>query len=147
MENRERVNLASGNYHWNAGMLFVQIFDRFLDVAARTLPRPLPHWEFWLLQSATQKSASSDRKVYSKLENVSVDYSVHLEPVHARFYGGAEVFGDSAKLAGAILIVGGRLRIAWRNRRGENESFPVKGLHWTPWKVYSSRRKVLSAVA
>lgn len=67
--------LASGNYQWNAGMFFWRV-STVLDELQKYLP-----WTYEVLQSlsghiGTRKYPNQLRKVYSTLENISVDYAI-----------------------------------------------------------------------
>ena len=70
--------LAAGNYDWNAGMFFWRV-STFLAC----LERFLPHTHSALMQLAksigTARYPAALRKLYPKLENISVDYAV-MEP-------------------------------------------------------------------
>src|SRR5882724_6523571 len=67
--------LASGNYQWNAGMFFWRV-STILDELQEHLPATFATLEILASQIGTQKYAAQIRKVYSKLENISVDYAV-----------------------------------------------------------------------
>jgi mannose-1-phosphate guanylyltransferase len=67
--------LASGNYQWNAGMFFWRV-STILDELQEHLPATFATLEMLASQIGTQKYAAQIRKVYSKLENISVDYAV-----------------------------------------------------------------------
>jgi mannose-1-phosphate guanylyltransferase len=70
--------LASGNYHWNAGMFFWRV-SAFLDNLHRFLPKT--HAALQSLSETIGKKTYSRRlrSIYPKLENISVDYAI-LEP-------------------------------------------------------------------
>jgi mannose-1-phosphate guanylyltransferase len=73
-----KVYAGSGDYHWNAGMFFWRA-STFLENLNKYLPKTYAHLE--TLADSIGKS-SYDRKlraIYSKLENISVDYAI-LEP-------------------------------------------------------------------
>jgi len=86
---RARAYAASGRYYWNAGMFFWRV-STFLD----NLRRFLPATHDALLQLAedigTPRYAKSLRRIYPKLENISVDYAI-MEPA-TRQRGAARVF-------------------------------------------------------
>jgi mannose-1-phosphate guanylyltransferase len=73
-----RQYLASGNYHWNAGMFFWRV-SAFLDNLRRFLPKT--HAALQSLSETIGKKTYSRRlrSLYPKLENISVDYAI-LEP-------------------------------------------------------------------
>jgi len=70
--------VASGNYFWNAG-IFVWRVSTFLD----TLRKFLPDTHKGLLELSktigTKRCAGALRRVYPKLESISVDYAI-MEP-------------------------------------------------------------------
>jgi len=69
---------ASGNYHWNAGMFFWRV-STFLDNLKRFLPKMHDALEKLAEFIGTGSYKRNLRAIYSKLENISVDYAV-LEP-------------------------------------------------------------------
>jgi mannose-1-phosphate guanylyltransferase len=71
--------LASGNYHWNAGMFFWRV-STFLENLKRFLPKTHAALETLAESIATGTYDRKLRSIYSKLENISVDYAL-LEPV------------------------------------------------------------------
>jgi mannose-1-phosphate guanylyltransferase len=73
-----REYLASGDYLWNAGMFFWRV-STFLDNLRHFLPAT--HESLLELQKAigTKRYASALRRIYPKLENISVDYAI-MEP-------------------------------------------------------------------
>jgi mannose-1-phosphate guanylyltransferase len=70
--------LASGNYHWNAGMFFWRV-STFLDNLKKFLPQT--HSALEKLAETIGKRAHDRRlrTIYPKLQNISVDYAI-LEP-------------------------------------------------------------------
>jgi mannose-1-phosphate guanylyltransferase len=70
--------VAAGNYFWNSGMFLWSA--RTLAAALREhLPKTAPLLEEIAAAFGTRKFATTFRKLYSKCENISVDYAV-LEP-------------------------------------------------------------------
>src|ERR1700732_4198630 len=70
-----KVYAGSGDYHWYAGMFFWRV-STFLENLNKYLPKTAAHLES--LADGIGKS-SYDRKlraIYSKLENISVDYAI-----------------------------------------------------------------------
>lgn len=67
--------VASGNYHWNAGMFFWRI-STFLENLQRHLPKT--HTALELLAGHIGKRGYERklRAIYPKLENISVDYAI-----------------------------------------------------------------------
>ena len=74
-----RKYVASGKYFWNAGMFFWRVstflenLQRFLPATHAALARTAAR------QSARRGYASALRRIYPRLENISVDYAV-MEP-------------------------------------------------------------------
>jgi mannose-1-phosphate guanylyltransferase len=67
--------LASGNYQWNAGMFFWRV-STILENLQRYLPKTRAALES-LAKTIGQRSYQTQlRKIYPKLENISVDYAI-----------------------------------------------------------------------
>jgi mannose-1-phosphate guanylyltransferase len=67
--------IASGNYHWNAGMFFWRV-STFLENLKRFLPQTHEALES-LAQTIGKKTYRRRlRAIYPKLENISVDYAI-----------------------------------------------------------------------
>lgn len=81
--------VASGNYHWNAGMFFWRV-STFLENLKQFLPKTHAALEELANSIGTRRYERSLRRVYSGLENISVDYAI-LEPA-TRQVGAARVF-------------------------------------------------------
>jgi len=75
---KARRYVASGRYLWNAGMFMWRV-STFLDNLKRFLPAT--HYALMELSkiTSTAKYASALRRVYPRLENISVDYAI-MEP-------------------------------------------------------------------
>jgi len=67
--------VASGNYHWNAGMFFWRV-STFLDNLQRHLPKTHADLEKLAASIGTRAYEKKLRAIYSKLENISVDYAI-----------------------------------------------------------------------
>ncbi len=67
--------LASGNYHWNAGMFFWRV-STFLDALKEFLPATYEAIEKLARQIGKRSYASVLKKIYPNLENISVDYAI-----------------------------------------------------------------------
>lgn len=74
--------LASGNYQWNAGMFFWRV-STFLEALQKHLPATYSQLEKLAESIGTAKYSARLRKIYSELENISVDYAI-LERVTAQ---------------------------------------------------------------
>jgi len=81
--------VASGNYQWNAGMFFWRV-TTFLDDLKKHLPLTYNSLETLASHIGTRNYGSQLRKIYPKLENISVDYAI-LEPA-TRAEGVPQVF-------------------------------------------------------
>src|SRR5260370_19710607 len=81
--------VASGNYHWNAGMFFWRV-STFLENLKSFLPKTHAALEKLAEFIGTRSYGRKLRAVYPKLENISVDYAV-LEPA-TRAEGPPRVF-------------------------------------------------------
>lgn len=67
--------IASGNYQWNAGMFFWRV-STYLEAVRKHLPATYAALEHVASTIGTPKYAAQLRKIYAKLENISVDYAV-----------------------------------------------------------------------
>src|SRR5260370_19835822 len=67
--------VASGNYHWNAGMVFWRV-STFLDNLKSFLPKTHAAVEKLAKFIGTRNYERKLRSIYPKLENISVDYAV-----------------------------------------------------------------------
>src|SRR6266403_2275200 len=81
--------VASGNYHWNAGRFFWRV-STFLENLKSFLPKTHAALEKLAEFIGTRNYESKLRIIYSKLENISVDYAI-LEPA-TRAQGPPRVF-------------------------------------------------------
>jgi len=81
--------IASGNYHWNAGMFFWRV-STFLDNLKSFLPKTHDALEKLAGFIGKRGYERQLRAIYHKLENISVDYAV-LEPA-TRVEGPPRVF-------------------------------------------------------
>ncbi len=70
--------VASGNYHWNAGMFFWRV-STFLENLKAFLPKTYAAVEELTESIGTRSYDRKLRAIYPKLENISVDYAI-LEP-------------------------------------------------------------------
>jgi mannose-1-phosphate guanylyltransferase len=67
--------VASGNYHWNAGMFFWRV-STFLENLQRHLPQTHAALEKLAAAIGTRSYEKKLRAIYPKLENISVDYAI-----------------------------------------------------------------------
>jgi mannose-1-phosphate guanylyltransferase len=70
--------VASGNYHWNAGMFFWRV-STFLDALRVFLPKTWEALDVLARHIGKHSYEANLKKIYPKLENISVDYAI-LEP-------------------------------------------------------------------
>lgn len=67
--------VASGNYHWNAGMFFWRV-STFLEALKSYLPKTHDALEALALHIGKPSYDDKLKRIYSKLENISVDYAI-----------------------------------------------------------------------
>jgi mannose-1-phosphate guanylyltransferase len=67
--------VASGNYHWNAGMFFWRV-STFLENLQRHLPKTQAALESLAEHIGKRGYERKLRAIYPKLENISVDYAI-----------------------------------------------------------------------
>jgi mannose-1-phosphate guanylyltransferase len=67
--------VASGNYHWNAGMFFWRV-STFLDALREHQPKTHEALEQLARHIGKRSYTSVLKKIYPKLENISVDYAI-----------------------------------------------------------------------
>jgi mannose-1-phosphate guanylyltransferase len=73
--------IGSGNYQWNAGMFFWRV-STFLEALYRHLPATFRQLEKLARSIGTARYTPQLRRIYAKLESISVDYAI-LERVTA----------------------------------------------------------------
>jgi mannose-1-phosphate guanylyltransferase len=81
--------VATGNYHWNAGMFFWRV-STFQENLKQFLPKTHAALEKLSAYIGARSYERKLREIYPKLENISVDYAV-LEPA-TRAEGAPRVF-------------------------------------------------------
>jgi mannose-1-phosphate guanylyltransferase len=67
--------IASGNYQWNAGMFFWRV-STFLEALKNYLPKTFRGLEELSRHIGKPTYAAKLKKIYPRLENISVDYSI-----------------------------------------------------------------------
>jgi mannose-1-phosphate guanylyltransferase len=82
--------LAAGNYFWNSGM-FLWSARTLADALREHLPKTAPLLEQIAAGFGTRKFAAAFHKLYSKCENISVDYAL-LEPRSAKGEQASNIF-------------------------------------------------------
>ncbi len=73
-----RKYVSSGKYFWNAGMFFWRA-STFLECLRQFLPKTHAALAELSASIGTKRYASALRRIYARLENISVDYAV-MEP-------------------------------------------------------------------
>lgn len=90
-----RKYLASGKYLWNAGMFFWRV-STFLANLEKFLPRTHSALEEIARTIGTRKYPATLRRIYPRLENISVDFAV-MEPA-TRTSGAKSIYVLPAKV-------------------------------------------------
>jgi mannose-1-phosphate guanylyltransferase len=67
--------VSSGNFHWNAGMFFWRV-STFLDALKEFLPATHALLEELAQHIGKRSYAAKLKRIYPKLENISVDYAI-----------------------------------------------------------------------
>jgi mannose-1-phosphate guanylyltransferase len=67
--------VASGNFHWNAGMFFWRV-STFLDALKEFLPKTHALIEELARHIGKRSYAAKLKRIYPQLENISVDYAI-----------------------------------------------------------------------
>ena len=78
-----RKYVASGKYFWNAGMFFWRV-STFLENLRRFLPVTCDALEELGETIGTHRYPSALRRIYPRLENISVDYAIMEPATHLR---------------------------------------------------------------
>jgi len=134
--------VASGRYHWNAGMFFWRV-STFLENLKTFLPKTYLALEKLAGFIGTSKYESQLRAIYHKLENISVDYAV-LEPA-TRVEGPAHVFVIPAEVGWSDIGSWAAVYELLAKRDGENvfagpgHALDAEGnFLWTPAKFVAA---------
>ncbi len=90
-----RRYVASGKYLWNAGMFFWRA-STFLENVRQFLPATYVALQELAATIGTSRYATALRRIYPRLENISVDYGI-MEPA-TRVAGSPRVFVVPAKI-------------------------------------------------
>jgi mannose-1-phosphate guanylyltransferase len=109
--------VASGNYHWNAGMFFWRV-STFLDNLKKFLPKTHAALEKLAEFMGTRGYERKLRAIYAKLENISVDYAV-LEPA-TRIEGPPRVYVIPAEVGWSDIGSWAAVYQLLAKNRGEN---------------------------
>jgi mannose-1-phosphate guanylyltransferase len=98
-----RKYVDSGKHLWNAGMFFWRA-STFLEALKRFLP--LTHEALTELATTigTRRYPAALRKIYPRLENISVDYAV-MEPATRRRFGGGGERGDARRPSCSVSVI------------------------------------------
>src|SRR6267143_3607600 len=109
--------VATGNYHWNAGMFFWRV-STFLENLKRFLPKTHTALEKLAEFIGTRSYERKLRAIYPKLENISVDYAL-LEPA-TRVEGPSRVFVIPAEVGWSDIGSWAAVYQLLAKNRGEN---------------------------
>ncbi len=149
---RAKRYVASGRYFWNAGMFFWRV-STFLECLRKYLPKT---WRALgeLQQSiGTPSYARTLRRIYPRLENISVDYAI-MEPAtrsHAAHgksgkHGTERVFVLPAKIGWSDIGSWAAVHELLARKQGENvslgDSFALEATGNFLW----SRKKFVAAI-
>jgi mannose-1-phosphate guanylyltransferase len=109
--------VATGNYHWNAGMFFWRV-STFLENLKEFLPKTHVALEKLSASIGTRSYDRKLRAIYPKLENISVDYAV-LEPA-TRAEGAPRVFVIPAEVGWSDIGSWAAVYELLAKKKGEN---------------------------
>jgi mannose-1-phosphate guanylyltransferase len=134
--------VASGNYHWNAGMFFWRV-STFLENLRRYLPKTHAALESMAEHIGKRSYERKLRAIYPALENISVDYAI-LEPATQQ-HGEPRVFVIPANVGWSDIGSWAAVYELSANQAGENV-FSGKGvsidangnLLWSPSKFVAA---------
>jgi mannose-1-phosphate guanylyltransferase len=134
--------LAAGNYHWNAGMFFWRV-STFLDALKEYLPRTFEAIDALASHIGKRSYPAALKKIYPKLENISVDYAI-LERA-TRVAGQFRVFVIPAEIGWSDIGSWAAVYELMARQPGENiftgqhETLDAEGnLLWTPNKFVAA---------
>jgi len=94
---------ASGKHLWNAGMFFWRA-STFLEALKRFLPRTHEALTELAKTIGTRRYHSALRKIYPRLENISVDYAV-MEPATQKRFGAGGGRGDARRPCCSVSVI------------------------------------------
>lgn len=134
--------VASGKYHWNAGMFFWRV-STFLENLKSFLPKTHAALEELYGFIGTRSYERRLRAIYGKLENISVDYAV-LEPA-SRAEGPPRVFVIPAEIGWSDIGSWAAVYELLAKKPGENvfagdgNAFDAEGnFLWSPTKFVAA---------
>jgi mannose-1-phosphate guanylyltransferase len=134
--------VATGNYHWNAGMFFWRV-STFLENLKLFLPKTHAALEKLSASIGTRSYERKLRAIYPKLENISVDYAV-LEPA-TRAEGAPRVFVIPAEVGWSDIGSWAAVYQLLARKSGENvlagqgHAFDAEGnFLWSPTKFVAA---------
>jgi mannose-1-phosphate guanylyltransferase len=104
-----RKYVASGKYLWNAGMFFWRA-STFLENLQRFLPATHSALTELAKTIGTSGYASALRRIYPRLENISVDYAV-MEPATQSRFGGIRTRKRADRPAARVCVI--PARVGW----------------------------------
>src|SRR6266576_1325562 len=109
--------VASGSYHWNAGMFFWRV-STFLENLKSFLPKTHARLQKLAEFIGTRNYERKLREIYRKLEHISVDYAI-LEPA-TRAEGPPRVFVIPAEVGWSDIGSWGAVHQLLAKKSGEN---------------------------
>lgn len=149
---RAKRYVASGRYFWNAGMFFWRV-STFLECLRKYLPKT------WRALGELQQSIGTPgysralRRIYPRLENISVDYAI-MEPAtrsrgargKSKKHGAERVFVLPAKIGWSDIGSWAAVHELLAHKQGENvslgDSFTLDATDNFLW----SRKKFIAAI-
>jgi mannose-1-phosphate guanylyltransferase len=134
--------LATGRYQWNAGMFFWRV-STYLDALKSYLPKTHQLLESLASHIGKRSYEAKLKKVYPKLENISVDYAI-MEPA-TRETGEARVFVIPADIGWSDIGSWSAVYDLLAKHAGENifdgpgQSLDAEGNYlWSPGKFVAA---------
>ena len=132
--------LASGNFFWNAGMFFWRV-STYLDCLRKFLPATHAALDRLSRDIGTRRYSGALRRIYPKLENISVDYAI-MEPA-TRVKSGASVHVLPAEVGWSDIGSWAAVYELGAQQEGANVSAgPLYALDATGNYVYSPEKLV-----
>jgi mannose-1-phosphate guanylyltransferase len=139
--------VASGRYLWNAGMFFWRV-STFLNALREFLPKTHEAIERLSQHIGKRNYESQLKKIYPKLENISVDYAILEQAASARAsrsVGAGNVFMIPAEVGWSDIGTWAAVYELLAKRRGENilagpgQTLDAEGnFFWSPGKFVAA---------
>jgi mannose-1-phosphate guanylyltransferase len=136
--------VASGMYQWNAGMFFWRV-STFLDALRRFLPKTHQAMEQLAKHIGKRGYKTQLNNIYSKLENISVDYAIMEKAAAGGTAGEASVYVIPAEVGWSDIGSWAAVYELMAKRPGENilagagETVDAEGnFLWSPGKFVAA---------